>query len=116
MFVGMRKPGEVAATWLGFFAGVFLWTGWVEFAFVWAKNFLGVPDLMDTHAPGEIATEIAAGDLERDRPRGESTNRPTVEVAPREIAQDGLKEILKEGGKTPNVVIEETGKPLPKTR
>ena len=57
LFIGMRKTGEVGATWLGFFAGTFLWTGWVEFAFVWSKNYLGVPDLMDIHAPGEIATK-----------------------------------------------------------
>ncbi|EFG8199572.1 DUF2183 domain-containing protein [Salmonella enterica subsp. enterica] len=72
--------------------------------------------LIASTAPGEIAIEIAAGDLERDRPQGESTNRPTVEAAPREIAHDGLNEILKEGGKTPNVVIGETDKPLPKKR
>lgn len=57
LFIGMRKPGEVAATWLGFFAGAFLWTGWVEFAFVWSAHDLGVPDLMDPRVPGEIATK-----------------------------------------------------------
>ncbi|GMW08108.1 MAG: hypothetical protein QY320_11300 [Gammaproteobacteria bacterium] len=57
LYFGMRSEGEVAATWLGFFAGTFLWTGWVEFTFVWSANVLGVPDLMDKHAPGEIATK-----------------------------------------------------------
>lgn len=57
LFMGMRMPGEVGATWLGFFAGTFLWTGWVEFNFVWSANVLGVPDLMDRHLPGEIATK-----------------------------------------------------------
>ena len=57
LFLGMRMQGEVGATWLGFFAGTCLWTGWVEFTYVWAGDFLGVPDLMDKHAPGEIATK-----------------------------------------------------------
>jgi hypothetical protein len=57
LFVGMRSANEVTATWLGFWAGTFLWTGWVEFAFVWSGNYLGVPDLMDPNMPGEIATK-----------------------------------------------------------
>ena len=55
--LGMRSKNEVSATWLGFWAGTFLWTGWVEFAFVWSGNYLGVPDLMDPNNPGEIATK-----------------------------------------------------------
>jgi hypothetical protein len=57
LFIGMKHRGEVAGTWYGFWAGTFLWTGWVEFAFVWNANFLGVPDLMDAHLAGEIATK-----------------------------------------------------------
>jgi hypothetical protein len=57
LFIGMRREGEVAATWLGFFAGTCLWTGWVEFTYVWSANVLGVPDLMDQYAAGEIATK-----------------------------------------------------------
>ena len=57
LFIGMRSNKEVAATWLGFWAGTFLWTGWVEFSFVWAGDFLAVPDLMDPNMPGEIATK-----------------------------------------------------------
>ena len=57
LWIGMRHEGEVAGTWYGFWAGTLLWSGWVEFAFVWNANMLGVPDLMDTHAPGEIATK-----------------------------------------------------------
>jgi len=57
LFYAMRAKGEVAATWLGFFAGTCLWTGWVEFTYVWSANVLGVPDLMDQYAPGEIATK-----------------------------------------------------------
>ena len=57
LFVGMRHPSEVVGTWLGFWAGTLLWTGWVEFAFVWNASYLGVPDLMDTRVAGEIATK-----------------------------------------------------------
>jgi len=57
LFIGMRHPNEVAATWYGFWAGTFLWTGWIEFSFVWSADFLGVPDLADPHKPGAIATK-----------------------------------------------------------
>jgi hypothetical protein len=57
LFIGMKSDNEVKATWLGFWAGSLLWTGWVEFAFVWAGEFLAVPDLMDPNLAGEIATK-----------------------------------------------------------
>jgi len=57
LFIGMKSEKEVSATWLGFWAGTFLWTGWVEFAFVWSANYMAVPDLMDPSLPGEIATK-----------------------------------------------------------
>lgn len=57
LFWGMKNNNEVAATWLGFWAGSFLWTGWIEFSFVWSGNYLGVPDLMDPIMAGEIATK-----------------------------------------------------------
>ena len=57
LVIGLRSSSEVAATWWGFLAGSELWTGWVEFTFVWSANVLGVPDLMDSHAPGQIATK-----------------------------------------------------------
>lgn len=57
LLVGMRRKNEVAATWLGFWAGTFLWTGWIEFSFVWAADYLHVPDLMDKAIPGKIATK-----------------------------------------------------------
>lgn len=46
LFIGMRNKSEVAATWLGFFAGTFLWTGWVEFSFVAYAAHLGIQPLM----------------------------------------------------------------------
>jgi hypothetical protein len=57
LLVGMRSRNEVAATWYGFWAGTLLWTGWVEFAFVWNADFLGVADLMDPRVEGAIATK-----------------------------------------------------------
>lgn len=57
LWLGMRHTNEVSATWYGFWAGTFLWTGWVEFAFVWSAATLGVPDLMDPTKPGAIATK-----------------------------------------------------------
>ncbi len=57
LYLGMKNANEVTATWLGFWAGTFLWSGWVEFAFVWNANFLNVPDLMDTNVAGAIATK-----------------------------------------------------------
>ena len=57
LFRGMKHPNEVAATWYGFWAGTFLWTGWIEFSFVWSAAYLGVPDLMDPVVEGAIATK-----------------------------------------------------------
>jgi hypothetical protein len=57
LFLGMRTENEVSATWLGFWAGTLLWTGWIEFSFVWSADYLGVPDLMDKQVAGEIATK-----------------------------------------------------------
>ena len=34
LFIGMKKENEVAATWLGYFAAVLMWTGWVEYSFI----------------------------------------------------------------------------------
>ena len=57
LFVGMKHQSEVASTWYGFWAGTFMWTGWIEFSFVWSANYLGVPDLVDPNIAGEIATK-----------------------------------------------------------
>jgi len=44
VYLGVRYANnEVAATWLGFFGGSYIWDGWVEFAFVYYANHLGVP-------------------------------------------------------------------------
>jgi hypothetical protein len=57
LYIGMRHPGEVAGTWYGFWAGSLLWTGWIEFSFVWSANVLNIPDLMDPRVANEIATK-----------------------------------------------------------
>ena len=46
LFIGMRKENEVPATWLGYFAGLFLWTGWVEFSFVFYAEYLEVEQIL----------------------------------------------------------------------
>jgi len=57
LFFGMKTAAEVPGTWLGFWAGTLIWTGWIEFSFVWGADYLGVPDLMDSRNPGVIATK-----------------------------------------------------------
>ncbi|MBI3143311.1 MAG: hypothetical protein HYZ16_10840 [Bacteroidetes bacterium] len=42
------------ATILGLLAGVLVWTGWIEFSFVWIAKKLEVPPLMEN---GEVATK-----------------------------------------------------------
>jgi len=54
LWVGSQNKTELTATWLGFIAGELLWTGWVEFSFVWTAHHLGIPDLMEN---GEIVTK-----------------------------------------------------------
>lgn len=54
LIVGSAKENETPATWYGFFAGIFLWTGWVEFSFVYFAQHLAIPPLMEN---GEIITK-----------------------------------------------------------
>jgi hypothetical protein len=52
---GLRANHRPAtATLLGLLAGVLVWTGWVEFSFVWMAHKLQVPPLMEN---GEVATK-----------------------------------------------------------
>ena len=55
LWIGMRQENEVSATWLGYFAAWLMWTGWVEFSFVYYAHSLEVAPLLD--AAGEIATK-----------------------------------------------------------
>lgn len=55
LVVGVRKNSNSAlATVLGLIAGVLVWTGWIEFSFVWIAQKLAVAPLMEG---GEIATK-----------------------------------------------------------
>ncbi len=51
---GMISQNENKATFLGLFGGLFIWTGWVEFAFVYYANRFGVEPLMEA---GEVVTK-----------------------------------------------------------
>lgn len=53
--LGIRKnKNPLTATLLGLIAGILIWTGWVEFSFVWIAEKLGVSPLIEN---GEIATK-----------------------------------------------------------
>ncbi len=54
LFWGIITSKDIAATLLGLFAGLFVWTGWVEFAFVYFANRFGVAPLMEG---GEVVTK-----------------------------------------------------------
>lgn len=45
---------ETKSTFLGLFGGLFIWTGWIEFAFVYYANRYGVEPLM---VNGEVITK-----------------------------------------------------------
>lgn len=51
---GVVSSNETKATFLGLFAGLFIWTGWIEFAFVYYANRYGVDPLI---VNGEVATK-----------------------------------------------------------
>lgn len=51
---GVISSKENKATFLGLFGGLFIWTGWVEFAFVYYANRYGVEPLMEA---GEVVTK-----------------------------------------------------------
>lgn len=55
MAIGIRNnTKKTMATLFGLLAGVLVWTGWVEFSFVWVAEKLSVPPLMED---GEVATK-----------------------------------------------------------
>ena len=51
---GIISANENKATLLGLFGGLFIWTGWIEFAFVYYANRYGVEPLMMN---GEVVTK-----------------------------------------------------------
>lgn len=50
----MKSEKKMTATLLGLVAGILIWTGWVEFSFVWIASKLNVQPLMENN---EIATK-----------------------------------------------------------
>lgn len=54
LIIGVRKKSKSIATILGLLAGVLIWTGWVEFSFVWIAEKLSVPALIEN---GEVTTK-----------------------------------------------------------
>lgn len=55
LYYGIRKNGHaVIATISGFIAGVLMWTGWVEFSFVWIAEKLAIPHLSED---GKVVTK-----------------------------------------------------------
>ncbi len=51
---GLIVKSDTLATFLGLFSGLFVWTGWIEFAFVYYANRFGVAPLMEA---GEVVTK-----------------------------------------------------------
>jgi len=51
---GVVSVSDIKATFFGLFGGMFIWTGWVEFAYVYYANRYGVEPLM---VGGEIVTK-----------------------------------------------------------
>ncbi len=54
LLVGMSMRSHVKATVLGLFAGLFVWTGWVEFAYVYYARRYEVQPLIEN---GEVVTK-----------------------------------------------------------
>lgn len=54
LIAGILSGSELLATLLGLFAGLLVWTGWIEFSFVYFANRLGVEPLVEN---GEIVTK-----------------------------------------------------------
>lgn len=54
LYIGLKRNNETSSTWYGFFAGVLLWTGWVEFSFVFYALQLGIDPLLEN---GKIVTK-----------------------------------------------------------
>ncbi|MFT6384913.1 MAG: hypothetical protein ACJAQR_001751 [Bacteroidia bacterium] len=55
LIIGIRKnKNRAVASILGLLAGILIWTGWVEFSFVWIAEKLNVAPYMEN---GEVATK-----------------------------------------------------------
>lgn len=54
LFIGLVARSETAATFWGLFGGLFVWTGWIEFGYVYYAHRFGVQPLVEN---GEIVTK-----------------------------------------------------------
>ncbi len=54
LIAGLISANEIKATFFGLFSGLFIWTGWVEFSFVYFANRFGVEPLI---VNGEVVTK-----------------------------------------------------------
>ena len=54
LLIGIVTRKESSATFLGLFGGLFVWTGWIEFGYVYFANRFGVQPLMEN---GEVVTK-----------------------------------------------------------
>lgn len=54
LIFGMKSNNDTKATFLGLFAGILIWTGWIEFSFVFFANHVGVQPLIEN---GEVVTK-----------------------------------------------------------
>jgi len=63
VWIGRNKP-ELSATLWGFAGGSLIWTGWIEFSFVWVADYLGIPAVGETEPeyrimPSSIGVMVA---------------------------------------------------------
>ena len=54
LLFSLKRESDTTRTFLGLFAGIFLWTGFVEFSFVFFANHLGIEPVIEN---GEIVTK-----------------------------------------------------------
>lgn len=54
LIVGLFSRKETSATFWGLFGGLFVWTGWIEFGYVYFANRFGVEPLMEN---GKVITK-----------------------------------------------------------
>ena len=54
LIFGVRNKNETKATFYGIFSGLFIWTGWIEFAFVYIAQKYNISPLIEN---GEVVTK-----------------------------------------------------------
>ena len=54
LLIGIISRKETSATFLGLFGGLFVWTGWIEFGYVYFANRFGVQPLIEN---GQVVTK-----------------------------------------------------------